>query len=110
MLPCVQSIHSITVDPATQLFRMNFPGGTTGPLVSQFLLQPFVYDGITVQPRTKVGMPGMDYMTVSNCLLLILVLLSSQVCALLQLRAESALVERRAYTAGCKRVQLQQQP
>jgi hypothetical protein len=56
--------YSVTVDPATQLFRMDFSGGTTGPLVSQFLLQPFVYDGITVQPLTKTGTPGLDYMTV----------------------------------------------
>lgn len=33
------------------LFRAGYPGETAGPLVSQFLYQPFRYDGITVDPR-----------------------------------------------------------
>jgi hypothetical protein len=60
------------------LFRVNYPGVLDGPMVSQFLLQPFRFDGITammsdlgvIKPRTRVPLPvsaatdtGIDYLT-----------------------------------------------
>jgi hypothetical protein len=50
------------------LFRMDYPGALDGGLVSQFLLQPFRYDGILVPARTRVPAPvaggnGIDFLT-----------------------------------------------
>jgi hypothetical protein len=50
------------------LFRLGFPGTQDGPMVSQFLLKPFRYDGIEVEARTRVPEPvidgnGIDFLT-----------------------------------------------
>jgi hypothetical protein len=45
------------------LCRVGYPGAMEGPMVSQFLLRPFLYDGIPVEPRIRALMPGADYMT-----------------------------------------------
>eukprot|EP00904_Undaria_pinnatifida_P002850 jgi/Undpi1/12566/HiC_scaffold_6.g02235.m1 len=51
------------IDPVTELFRTTWPGVTTGPVVSQFLLSDFVIDSITVEPKAAPLKHGMDYMT-----------------------------------------------
>lgn len=52
-----------TIDPVTQLFRTDWPGVTTGPVVSQFMLSDFVIDSIVVPPKAVTLVPRMDYMT-----------------------------------------------
>lgn len=51
------------IDPVTDLFRTDWPGVTTGPIVSQFLLSNFEIDSIDVEPKANPLFPGMDYMT-----------------------------------------------
>ena len=51
------------IDPVTDLFRTDWPGVTTGPVVSQFLLSDFLIDSIVVTPKADPLLPGMDYMT-----------------------------------------------
>ena len=50
------------VTPQT-LFRLGYPGETVGPIVSQFLLRPFTYDGIPIDPKMRVDQPGSDFVT-----------------------------------------------
>jgi hypothetical protein len=50
------------VTPQT-LFRLGYPGELDGPMVSQFLLRPFNYDGIPVEARMITAAPGVDYVT-----------------------------------------------
>lgn len=50
------------------LFRVDYPGVQDGPIVSQFLLKPFQYDGIPIEARTRVPLPvmtgdGIDFLT-----------------------------------------------
>jgi hypothetical protein len=50
------------------LFRVDYEGVNEGPMVSQFLLHPFRYNGILVQPKTRVPVPveggtGIDFLT-----------------------------------------------
>jgi hypothetical protein len=52
------------------LFRVGYPGVVDGPMVSQFLLKPFRYDGIPIEARTRVPLPvsaptdtGIDFLT-----------------------------------------------
>lgn len=52
------------------LFRVGYPGVLEGPMVSQFLLKPFRYDGIPIEARTRVPRPvsaatdtGIDFLT-----------------------------------------------
>lgn len=45
------------------LFRAPFPGADEGPIVSQFLLRSFDYDGIPVDPRIQTAAPGVDFLT-----------------------------------------------
>lgn len=50
------------------LFRVHYPGVLDGPMVSQFLLQPFLLDGIRIDGRTRVPLPvttaeGIDFLT-----------------------------------------------
>ena len=52
-----------TINPATDLFRTDWPGVTAGPVVSQFLLSDFEIDSIVVEPKQATLVPGMDYMT-----------------------------------------------
>ncbi|CAM9233764.1 unnamed protein product, partial [Laminaria digitata] len=51
------------IDPVTDLFRTDWPGVTTGPVVSQFLLSDFVIDSIPVEPKAIPLVAKMDYMT-----------------------------------------------
>ena len=51
------------IDPVTDLFRTTWPGVTTGPVVSQFMLSDFLIDSIRVTPKADPLFPGMDYMT-----------------------------------------------
>eukprot|EP00904_Undaria_pinnatifida_P002853 jgi/Undpi1/12569/HiC_scaffold_6.g02238.m1 len=51
------------IDPVTDLFRTDWPGVTTGPVVSQFMLSDFLIDSIVVTPKADPLFPGMDYMT-----------------------------------------------
>eukprot|EP00904_Undaria_pinnatifida_P002851 jgi/Undpi1/12567/HiC_scaffold_6.g02236.m1 len=51
------------IDPVTDLFRTDWPGVTTGPVVSQFILSDFLIDSIRVEPKAEPLQPGMDYMT-----------------------------------------------
>jgi hypothetical protein len=41
----------------SDLFRADYPGVTDGPMVSQFLLRPFVYDGIPIDPLIETLIP-----------------------------------------------------
>ena len=50
------------IDPVTDLFRTDWPGVTTGPVVSQFMLSDFLIDSIVVTPKADPLFPGMDYM------------------------------------------------
>ncbi|OJH39805.1 hypothetical protein BON30_19765 [Cystobacter ferrugineus] len=55
------------ITPQT-IFRMDSPGVLDGPMVSQFLLRPWVYDGIPIEPRLRVPLPvttgeGIDFLT-----------------------------------------------
>jgi hypothetical protein len=52
------------------LFRADYPGVTTGPMLSQFLLANFTYDGITIGAQTRAAVPaynpgdtGYDFLT-----------------------------------------------
>jgi hypothetical protein len=51
------------IDPASQLFRLDFEGVTRGPMVSQFLFETFEYDGIVVEPKITTVVPDSDTMT-----------------------------------------------
>jgi len=51
------------IDTVTDLFRTTWPGVTTGPIVSQFLLSDFEIDSIVVEPKAVPLTKGMDYMT-----------------------------------------------
>lgn len=54
-------------DPVTQkvtaqnIFRYAYPGALEGPIVSQFLLQPFNYDAIPVEPRIRTRLPVLEW-------------------------------------------------
>jgi len=56
-------------DPATGkvtpqlLFRLDYPGVTTGPMVSQFLLQPYRLNGLDIDQRIDTWTPGLDFLT-----------------------------------------------
>lgn len=50
------------VTPQT-LFRLGYPGELEGPMVSQFLLRPFTYDNIPIDPKMRVDVPGSDFLT-----------------------------------------------
>lgn len=50
------------------IFRMDSPGVLEGPMVSQFLLRPWVFDGIAIESRLQVPLSvttgeGIDFMT-----------------------------------------------
>ena len=45
------------------LFRTDWPGVSSGPLVSQFMLADFDIDGIVVTPKAKTLVPNVEYMT-----------------------------------------------
>lgn len=50
------------------LFRYSYPGALVGPIVSQFLLKPFLFDGVLLDGRTRVPAPvnggnGIDFLT-----------------------------------------------
>lgn len=51
-----------SVTPAT-VFRGILNGDLLGPYVSQFLVQPFSWGAIRVDPRVVTGPAGVDYMT-----------------------------------------------
>eukprot|EP00904_Undaria_pinnatifida_P000014 jgi/Undpi1/10012/HiC_scaffold_28.g12466.m1 len=51
------------IDPVTDLFRTDWPGVTSGPVVSQLLLSDFVIDSIIVPPKAVTLVPRTDYMT-----------------------------------------------
>ncbi|CAN0335654.1 unnamed protein product [Ascophyllum nodosum] len=51
------------IDPAQDLFRTDWPGVSSGPMVSQFMLADFDIDGIIVEPKQKTLIPDIDYMT-----------------------------------------------
>jgi hypothetical protein len=50
------------VTPQT-LFRAGYPGVADGPLISQFLLRKFRYDGIPIDPRISTAPAGADFLT-----------------------------------------------
>ena len=50
------------VTPQT-LFRAPYPGVTDGPVVSQFLLRRFRYDGIPIDPKISTTVAGSDFLT-----------------------------------------------
>src|SRR5271165_6036107 len=45
------------------LFRGNYPGETTGPYLSQFLIQPTNLGAQTISQRLTTYLPNIDYMT-----------------------------------------------
>lgn len=45
------------------LFRVDYPGVLDGPIVSQFLLASFRFDGIPIDPKISTAAPGMDFLT-----------------------------------------------
>lgn len=51
-----------TVTPQT-LFRLDYPGALEGPMVSQFLLTPFRFDGVPIDPKISTAAPGIDFLT-----------------------------------------------
>ena len=51
------------IDPMQDLFRTDWPGVSSGPVVSQFMLANFDIDGIVVEPKAKTLVPEMEYMT-----------------------------------------------
>lgn len=48
---------------ANDLFRVSYPGAQDGPLMSQFLLQPFTYDGVPIVQQISTAAPGQDFLT-----------------------------------------------
>lgn len=52
-----------TIDPVKDLFRTDYPGVTTGPVVSQLLLADFEIDAVVVEPRQVALLKDLDYMT-----------------------------------------------
>lgn len=64
-LTAFQGPKPVTPD---NLFRYNYPGALVGPLISQFLLKPFRFDGIPSDGRTRlpkpvIGNDGIDFLT-----------------------------------------------
>ena len=51
------------IDSMQDLFRTDWPGVSSGPMVSQFLLADFDIDGIVVQPKADTFVPEMEHMT-----------------------------------------------
>ncbi|CAN0418201.1 unnamed protein product, partial [Ascophyllum nodosum] len=51
------------IDPMQDLFRTDWPGVSSGPLVSQFMLANFSIDGIVVEPKQNTLVPDVDFMT-----------------------------------------------
>jgi membrane-associated phospholipid phosphatase len=51
---------------AQTLFRDPYPGCTTGPYVSQFLLQDVPYGAITFEQRIRTAAPNIDFGTTFN--------------------------------------------
>lgn len=45
------------------LFRGTLPGSTTGPFLSQFLLQPTPYGAHRIDQEIRINEPGRDYLT-----------------------------------------------
>ena len=45
------------------LFRTDWPGVSSGPMVSQFMLANFGIDGIVVEPKQNTLVPDVDFMT-----------------------------------------------
>lgn len=60
--PGPRDAQSGKVTPQT-LFRAPYPGVTDGPLVSQFLLRRFRYDGIPIDPKISTNVAGSDFLT-----------------------------------------------
>jgi membrane-associated phospholipid phosphatase len=54
--------HGGVVTPQT-LFRDRFPGCTTGPYISQFLLQPVGFGAQRVDQRIRTNAPNIDFIT-----------------------------------------------
>ncbi|CAM9382415.1 unnamed protein product, partial [Discosporangium mesarthrocarpum] len=52
-----------TVDPARHLFRADYIGVDKGPHVSQFLVNDFSFDSLTVSVRQQTTVEHVDYMT-----------------------------------------------
>lgn len=50
------------VTPQT-LFRATYPGVQDGPVVSQFLLRRFRYDGIPIDPKMSTNVAGADFLS-----------------------------------------------
>lgn len=50
------------VTPQT-LFRIDLPGATIGPYISQFMLQDIPYGTLTISQRQRTAAPGLDSMT-----------------------------------------------
>ena len=48
---------------AQTLFRGESPGVSTGPYVSQFLLQPYMFGSSPVEQRYRTTVPGLDHVT-----------------------------------------------
>ena len=51
------------IDPAQDLFRTDWPGVSSGPMLSQFMLADFDIDGIVVPPKQKTLVPNVEFMT-----------------------------------------------
>ena len=51
------------IDPMQDLFRTDWPGVSSGPVVSQFMLADFDIDGIVVQPKANTLVPEVEFMT-----------------------------------------------
>jgi hypothetical protein len=50
------------------IFRYDYPGGLIGPMVSQFVLRDFTYDGIPINGKTRLPRPvnggdGIEFLT-----------------------------------------------
>jgi len=56
-------VSNTEIDPAQQLFRMDIDGCTRGPMVSQILLEEFMYDGIQIEPKIQTQNASTAYMT-----------------------------------------------
>ncbi len=53
------------VTPQT-LFRIAYPGALDGPIVSQFLLRAYNFNGIPIDPRIRTNAVGADFLTLPS--------------------------------------------
>ena len=97
------------IDPMQDLFRTDWPGVSSGPMVSQFMLADFDIDGIVVQPKANTLVPEVEFMTGVDTWLNVqvkmssvdgLVCLHTSACRVLERKAKQPMPTRSELTSS----------